>query len=519
MEEGSVDSGAGGAMRRPPRGFCGAATSLAGAGRMATSYISPNTSRHAERQCRWAIWCIATERRRNLECRGGGRRPDGTGLSLRVHRARAGARLASGPRAQVAHGRRARAHRRRLPARQRSAVGLGADLHDGAVDRADPRRGALGAQRPGRRRGHPPAARALSHRQLARDYRPPDVLRLQRQRQDPGHGRRGHAALHRGPDPGHGRAGAEQHFPRGVRAYDGAQVRRLPEHDFRGAGVAGRRARRAREILIKRLPNIPGAGWISSSVAIWAGFLFLYVFFPNRRVRIEAAAVGALVASILLQIAQWAFIYFQYGSTLRRNLRRARLDSGVAHLDLHDLGDRAARRRGHGRLRTPQPAADRGPLGNERARRRAGRRAAAGRADGRAARHGHARHAVGGTRHRRGDAGRGAAAARARRDRDRNGGRRRQAASADLFLARDSSTIGLGEVLECVRGGGPAVVSSDARVAAMVERLRQAERETLGGLTVRDLIERTASAAAPAHSARPRRARGRRGLTPRRPCA
>jgi membrane protein len=68
-----------------------------------------------------------------------------------------------------------------------------------------------------------------------------------------------------------------------------------------------------RQILIRHLPNISGAGWISSSIAIWAGFFFLYVFFPNRRVRLEAAAVGALVASILLQLAQWAFIYFQYG--------------------------------------------------------------------------------------------------------------------------------------------------------------------------------------------------------------
>jgi DNA-binding IscR family transcriptional regulator len=65
-----------------------------------------------------------------------------------------------------------------------------------------------------------------------------------------------------------------------------------------------------------------------------------------------------------------------------------------------------------------------------------------------------------------------------------------------LFLARDSSTIGLGEILECVRGGGPGAVPSDARVAAMVGRLHQAERETLGSFTVRDLIERTSGAAA-----------------------
>src|SRR6202035_116057 len=67
-----------------------------------------------------------------------------------------------------------------------------------------------------------------------------------------------------------------------------------------------------RQILVRRLPSIHGAGWISSGIAIWAGFLFLYVFFPNRKVRLEAAAVGSLVASVLLQFAQWAFIYFQY---------------------------------------------------------------------------------------------------------------------------------------------------------------------------------------------------------------
>ena len=37
-----------------------------------------------------------------------------------------------------------------------------------------------------------------------------------------------------------------------------------------------------------------------------------------------------------------------------------------------------------------------------------------------------------------------------------------------LFLARDSVTLGLNEVLECVRGGGPAVAANDARVAAMI---------------------------------------------------
>jgi membrane protein len=69
----------------------------------------------------------------------------------------------------------------------------------------------------------------------------------------------------------------------------------------------------ARQILATHLPSISGADWISSSIAIWAGFFFLYLFFPNRRVQLEAGAVGALAASLLLQLAQWAFIYFQYG--------------------------------------------------------------------------------------------------------------------------------------------------------------------------------------------------------------
>jgi DNA-binding IscR family transcriptional regulator len=78
-----------------------------------------------------------------------------------------------------------------------------------------------------------------------------------------------------------------------------------------------------------------------------------------------------------------------------------------------------------------------------------------------------------------------------------------------LFLARETSTIGLEEVLECVRGGGSVVASSDARVSAMVERLRQVERETLGGLTVHDLVNRRTGADAPSRGLEAGRARDR----------
>ena len=184
-----------------------------------------------------------------------------------------------------------------------------------------------------------------------------------------------------------------------------------------------------RQILIDRLPSVSGAGWISSSLAVWAGFLFLYVFFPNRRVRFEAAAVGALVASILLQFAQWAFIYFQYGVNSyaaiygalasipvlltwiymtwvivllgaevtvafeRRNQPLvadpwAMSERAVALAVTLRLGERMA-----GRSGTVTPATLSSELG-----------------------------------YRRGRAGRGAAAARARRNRDRNRGRRRRRA-------------------------------------------------------------------------------------------
>lgn len=251
-----------------------------------------------------------------------------------------------------------------------------------------------------------------------------------------------------------------------------------------------------RQILLKRLPNIAGAGWISSSLAIWAGFLFLYVFFPNRRVRLEAAAVGALVASILLQVAQWAFIYFQYGVN-----RYAAIYGALASIPvlltwiymtwvivLFGAEVTAAFER-----RNQPLVADRWAMSQ-----RAVALAVALRLGERMA-------------GRRGAVTPATLSAELLIDepmlvevlrRLERGGIVIETAAGDgggesgLFLARDSSTIGLGEILECVRGGGPGAVPSDARVAAMVGRLHQAERETLGSFTVRDLIERTSGAAA-----------------------
>jgi membrane protein len=250
-----------------------------------------------------------------------------------------------------------------------------------------------------------------------------------------------------------------------------------------------------RQILVHRVPGISSAGWISSSLAVWAGFLFLYVFFPNRRVRFEAAAVGALVASILLQFAQWAFIYFQYGVNSYAAIYGALASIPVLLTWIYMtwvivlLGAEvtvAFERRSEPLVADPWATSER--VVALAVVLRLGERMAG-------------RSGVVTPATLSSELGIDEAVLVEVLRRLEHGGMVIETAGGDggergLFLARDAAAIGLGEVLECVRGGGAVVVSSDARVAAMVERLRQAERETLGGLTVRDLMERTAAAAA-----------------------
>jgi membrane protein len=66
--------------------------------------------------------------------------------------------------------------------------------------------------------------------------------------------------------------------------------------------------------LATNLPRLPGLGWIVATLPVWAGFSFLYLFFPNRRVRWSCAALGGLVAAIALEVGQWAYIKFQVGA-------------------------------------------------------------------------------------------------------------------------------------------------------------------------------------------------------------
>ena len=47
--------------------------------------------------------------------------------------------------------------------------------------------------------------------------------------------------------------------------------------------------------------------------AIWAAFIFLYMFIPNTKVKLLSALVGGISAGSLWLLTQWAYINFQYG--------------------------------------------------------------------------------------------------------------------------------------------------------------------------------------------------------------
>ncbi len=66
--------------------------------------------------------------------------------------------------------------------------------------------------------------------------------------------------------------------------------------------------------LMHKLPMLPGLAKLAALFPLWVGFSFLYMFFPNTRVRPHCAALGGLVAAVMLQIGQWGFLRFQVGA-------------------------------------------------------------------------------------------------------------------------------------------------------------------------------------------------------------
>jgi membrane protein len=64
-----------------------------------------------------------------------------------------------------------------------------------------------------------------------------------------------------------------------------------------------------------RAAFLKGLSFVASFGLVWAGFFFLFMFFPNTRVKWRAAVVGSLFTAVLWTLAQWAYVHFQYGVT------------------------------------------------------------------------------------------------------------------------------------------------------------------------------------------------------------
>lgn len=61
------------------------------------------------------------------------------------------------------------------------------------------------------------------------------------------------------------------------------------------------------------LPDMAPLGWILATVPLWLGFSFLYLIFPNTRVRWDSALMGGLFTAVLLEVGQWGYFHFQFG--------------------------------------------------------------------------------------------------------------------------------------------------------------------------------------------------------------
>jgi membrane protein len=62
-----------------------------------------------------------------------------------------------------------------------------------------------------------------------------------------------------------------------------------------------------------RMTALPYLTSVAPYLLIWAGFFFLFVFFPYTKVRWGPAAAGSLITAILFQIALWGYVRFQVG--------------------------------------------------------------------------------------------------------------------------------------------------------------------------------------------------------------
>jgi len=239
--------------------------------------------------------------------------------------------------------------------------------------------------------------------------------------------------------------------------------------------------------LMHRLPMVPGLAKLAALVPVWAGFSFLYVFFPNTRVRLQGAAIGGFAAAVMLQIGQWGFLRFQVGAgkyqaiygavasvpilltwiyiswviVLLGAVLTAAIQGIEGPLELDQHSPNIAR---VAALLTVQRA-------GERMLQREGSRPCT--ALGLASELGVGQKVFQTVLARLTHAGIVVESAQASADH-----------TPQIVLARDTSAIPLTEVLACIDNGA---LRGGEEIAALIEQLSAAERDKLGTLTVNDL--------------------------------
>ena len=62
-----------------------------------------------------------------------------------------------------------------------------------------------------------------------------------------------------------------------------------------------------------RISEFPFITHLLPYLFVWAGFFFLYIFFPYTKVRYGPALIGSFVTAVLFQLAQWGYVRFQVG--------------------------------------------------------------------------------------------------------------------------------------------------------------------------------------------------------------
>ncbi|HXD91504.1 MAG TPA: YhjD/YihY/BrkB family envelope integrity protein [Candidatus Binataceae bacterium] len=239
------------------------------------------------------------------------------------------------------------------------------------------------------------------------------------------------------------------------------------------------------------LPHLRIVGWIVATVPVWAGFTFLYLFFPNTRVRWDRAAIGGLAAAILLEVGQWGYVRFEVGAARSQAIYGALAALPVfltwiylAWIIVLAGAEVTAAAQG------TEPAFDldyRSPRFTKIAALLTMARAA-GRMSNRAGGSCAAQSLAA-------ELGVPAIAMRPVLDTLEGAGLIHEvgaesgarAKDRGIFLSRDAAAISLAEVIDCFEQSAEAI-EGDEQIGALLERLRLAQVQAVASMTVKDLV-------------------------------